>query len=386
MKVVAFDAKRFQRIRRGWNEDETKEEKTRVFLSQLGAGVTIPEPDEFARVYVEVSQDLKQRFDLDYTTPFFSSTYLKDHLNPAEAADFVRQLVSRVQDHIESVHCSYIAPFAPDMSSIEVGGMGCVKQRIPATRFIEELGLSFSYLTALSYIWTHDAADFDGMEMHIDAFRSRRTRAWDIVKDKGRPKIFYRGDECNPFISCADIVAFHLDSLLAAKKLKLFPDKIKQAFNHYRFDTTSRFFDSSSLNYYRWQTDQTIDLSSRLARPAIFLSIDQFAAAGSRGQEDDVQASRDEVAAGKPRRYDAALRQSPVYQTALKYAYRENGCVKLFNPNEDKGNVKSGDVFVYAGPDSERIGKILQDMVDVQVYSGRQLADLVNKADKGGAS
>ena len=32
----------------------------------------------------------------------------------------------------------------------------------------------------------------------------------------------------------------------------LFPDKIKQAFSHYRFDTTSRFFDSSSLNYYRW--------------------------------------------------------------------------------------------------------------------------------------
>ncbi|MBI1657299.1 MAG: hypothetical protein IS632_00760 [Thaumarchaeota archaeon] len=92
MKVVAFDAKRFQHIRRGWNENETKEEKTSVFLSQIGAGVTIPEPDEFARIYVEASQDLKQRFDLYYATPFFS-TCLKDHLSPAEAADFVCQLV-----------------------------------------------------------------------------------------------------------------------------------------------------------------------------------------------------------------------------------------------------------------------------------------------------
>ena len=135
MKVVAFDAKRFQRIRRGWNEDETKEEKTRVFLSQLGAGVTIPEPDEFARIYVEASQDLKQEFDLDYTTPFFSSTYLKDHLNPTEASDFVRQMVSRVQDHIESVHCSYIVPFAPDMSSIEVAEWGALSNeyRQPAS-------------------------------------------------------------------------------------------------------------------------------------------------------------------------------------------------------------------------------------------------------------
>lgn len=71
-------------------------------------------------------------------------------------------------------------------------------------------------------------------------------------------------------------------------------------FNHHRFDTTPRFFNSSNLKYYRWQTDQTIDLSSSLARPAIFLSIDQFATAGSRGQEDDVHASRDEMAAGKP--------------------------------------------------------------------------------------
>lgn len=384
MKVVAFDAKRFQRIKRGWNEDETKEEKTRVFLSQLGAGVTIPEPDEFARIYVEASQDLKQRFDLDYATPFFSSTYLKDHLNPIEAADFARQLVSKVQDHIESVHCSYIAPPTPDTTHIEVGGIGCVKQRIPTTRFIEELGLSFSYLTALSYMWTHDDANFGDMEMYIDAFRSRRTRAWDIVKSKAAVKIFYRGDECNPFVSCADIIAFHVDSLLATKKLKLFPDKIKHVLSHYKFDTTSRFFDSSNINYYRWRTDQVIDLSSRLARPAVFLSIDQFATENSRGQEDDVQASRDELAAGKPRKYDAGLRQSSTYQAALKYAYRKNGCVKLFNSNEDKGNVKSGDVFIYAGSDSERISRTLRDMVDIQIYSGREVTDLVDKAGKSG--
>ena len=385
MKVVAFDAKRFQRIRRDWNEDETKEEKTRVFLSQLGAGVTIPEPDEFARIYVEVSQDLKQRFDLDYAAPFFSSTYLKDHLNPIEAAEFASQLVSGVQDHIESVHCSYIAPLAQDTPRIEVGGIGCVKRRIPTTRFIEELGLSFSYLTALSYMWTHDSADFGDREMYIDAFRSRCTRAWRTVKSMAHVKIFYRGDECNPFISCADIIAFHVDSLLAAKKLKLFPEKIKHVLSHYKFDTTSRFFDSSSLNYYRWQTDQTIDLSSRLARPVVFLSIDQFATENSRGQEDDVQVGRDEMSTGKPRRYDAALRQSSVYQAALKYAYRKNGCVKLFNSNEDKGNVKSGDVFIYAGPDSERISRILRDIVDIRIYSGREITDLVNKVGKSGA-
>ena len=100
MKIVAFDAKSFQRIKRRWSADGTDEEKTRTFVSQLGVGVTIPEPEEFAEIYVEASQDLREEFDLDYTTPFFSSTCLKDYLNIFEAADFANQLVSRVQDHI----------------------------------------------------------------------------------------------------------------------------------------------------------------------------------------------------------------------------------------------------------------------------------------------
>ena len=98
----------------------TEEDKTTVFVSQLGIGVTIPEPEVFAKCYIEASQDLKQRFDLDYTTPFFSSTCLKDHLGIFEASDFTNQLISKVQDHIESVHCSYIALPSPDTTHIEV--------------------------------------------------------------------------------------------------------------------------------------------------------------------------------------------------------------------------------------------------------------------------
>lgn len=71
VKVVAFDAKKFQRIRNIWNADKAKEEKTTVFLSQLGIGVTIPEPETFAKSYVEASQDPRPEFDLDYTAPSF---------------------------------------------------------------------------------------------------------------------------------------------------------------------------------------------------------------------------------------------------------------------------------------------------------------------------
>lgn len=383
MKVVAFDAKKFQRIRNVWNADRAKEEKTTVFLSQLGIGVTIPEPEAFAKNYVEASQDLRREFDLDYTTPFFSSTCLKDNLSLFDAANFARQLISRVQDRIESVHCSYIALPDPDTTSIEVGGIRCAKRQMPAIRFIESLGSAFSYLTVLGYIWAHEGTDFGDTEMHVDSFRSRHTRAWTAVKDKAPVKIFYKGDECNPFISCADILAFYVDDTLAAQKLKLFPDDIKRVLDPHGFDTTVQFFDSRSQHHCAWQMDQTINVSSRLARPVVFLSIDRLTA-GNHGQEDDAQTGQDESAAGKSRKADASVRQTEIYQAALKHAYQKNGCMKLFSAGEDKGIVKSGDVFIHAGPDSERISKTLQDMVSIRAYSGVEAVQLAENTGKDG--
>lgn len=210
--------------------------------SQLGIGVTIPEPEVFAERYVEASQNLQKEFDLDYATPFFSSTCLKDHLNIFEAADFANRLVSMVQEHIESVHCSYIALPTTGAAHVEVGDVRCAKQQMPAVKFIDSLGPMFSYLTALSYIWEHKGSNFGDLEMHIDSFRSRHTKGWSIVKKTAPIKVFYKGDECNPFISCADIIAFLVDDTLVAKRLRLFPDDIKSTLESYRFGKTVHFF------------------------------------------------------------------------------------------------------------------------------------------------
>ena len=75
MKIAAFDSKKIWRFNREWSEDDAKEKMTLAFTSQLGIGVTIPEPEMFAERYVDISQRLAERFGLDYSVPFFSSTY-----------------------------------------------------------------------------------------------------------------------------------------------------------------------------------------------------------------------------------------------------------------------------------------------------------------------
>ena len=138
------------------------------------------------------------------------------------------------------------------------------------------------------------------------------------------------------------------------------------------------FFDSHSLNHCTWKTDWMINVSGRLARPVVFLAIDQFATRNN-GLEND---SRDERADGKPQKPDAPIRHALIYQTALKYAHQRDGCVKIFNAWEDRGSVKPGDVFIYAGPNSEKDSITLKDMADIEILSGREAIDLTKKTSK----
>ena len=56
--------------------------------------------------------------------------------------------------------------------------------------------------------------------------------------------------------------------------------------------------------------------------------------------------------------------------------------MKLFNAREDKGAIKAGDVFIYAGSNSAQTGKTLQDMADVEVLSGIEAIRRTEKASK----
>lgn len=366
MTIVAFDSKKFWRFRKEWVEGETKEKMTMAFTSQLGMGVTLPEPERFAERYVDASRRLAEEFELDYSTPFFSSTCLKDHLSIFRTVAFAERLVSEVHDLIGAVHCSFIALPVSQMPYVETGGIMCPKRRVPSVRFIESLGSAFSYLTALSYVWIHENADYGDLEMHIDAFTSKQTLAWDTLTKKSSVKVFYRGDECNPFISCADIVAFLVDSRLATRGLRLNPDNVKRVLERHSFDTTIRYFDQKSLDFYVWKEDRMINMSRCLKRPVVFLSMDRLNA-GDSGLEHVGQGGQVEGKQGKP---DAGIRQTEVYQAALKHAYRRNGCMKIFSPAEDVGLVRSGDMFIHVGPNSEKIGRLLRDTADIQICSG----------------
>lgn len=92
----------------------------------------------------------------------------------------------------------------------------------------------------------------------------------------GKPRIFPHGDECNPYIMVADIIAYLTDSKLYIQKLKLEPPSLQKVWEPYGFQTETHFLDVSSVAKYRWYSDDPIDLTPYLARPLVFLLVDEL--------------------------------------------------------------------------------------------------------------
>lgn len=387
MTIVAFDAKEFHRGKIIHTQEDGKTvQKYSGFNSPLGIGVVFSDDDKFSSKYISKTAELRDSFGIEEKIPLISSSYVKQALGLRKAIAFADQLIIEVQNYIDSIHCSYVILPPAKIASVSVGGFKCPVTQIPINYFIDNLYPMFSYLTAYSYLYRNGFSTED-LELHIDAFRSKLTPAWENIIQKTSPKIYLKGDECNPFISCADMIAFLTDAKLYDQRLKLEPQQIQKAWNVYSFKTEAHFFDEKTLNLYSWKTRDNIDYSKYLVKPTIFLAVDNIekkSYADSQSEPLSEQIGvRDETkidsAKTTARKFNQVIKRSEVYYAALRYAYSKNGSMKIFSKDDDMPLVQDGDVFVYVGIDSEKIGKSFQHAYDIEVLSGLDLKKKVKQ-------
>ena len=378
MKVAAFDAKPFERGSPSGAAEPGDRGGRRGFRTQLGVGVVIGDKDEFRDKFAAKFAEIASSFGMHKQVPFCPSSHLLRHGWP-EAVSFSDQLVSSVQDMIESVHCFYVIlpPSEPD--TVRVGGLGNAARQIPAWLFMKNLGPMFSYLAAEDYLYSNKDADMSGVEFHIDGFISKQTRAWENLVGRVKPKAFWKGDECNPFIACADMVAFLTDAKLRHKHMRLHRDSIADVWDSYTFKTTTHYASRDGISAQAWYNDEPVYAWPYVARPTVFLAMDslpQNSGAANPGEgadaEADAEAGRKSAPNASPSKI---LVKSPVYDAAVRYAFNHSGSLKFFNRHEDFGHVCDRDVFAYIGPESERIGRMLQDAVHVDAMPGRELRE-----------
>ena len=354
---------------------------TRGHGTQLGAGVVIPDIDSFTRTFVVEFAKLKGEFGIETDLPFMPANGLLKH-GRRKAIAFADRLVTSIQDEIEHIHCSFVSLSPKKYSHVPVEGMGTPAYDVPTRSFIDSLGPMFSYLAAQSCIYNNRDL-LNDTEIRIDSFTSKQTRAWDIL-EKMDPKIYWKGDECDPAIACADLLAFLTDAKLYSGYHKIEPENISKVWTAYPFHTSTGVYGHSNLWSYAWYSNKLINTRPYLAGPTVFLSIDKLkdpSAGTDKSQHaDETSTKTPHYAEPVPITFHRAIKQSDAYNAAVRHAFNLSGSLKIFKFDEDFGLVRDKDVFVYIGEKSMKVGKALQDAVDITVMSGMELRRLIKKA------
>jgi hypothetical protein len=123
-----------------------------------------------------------------------------------------------------------------------------------------------------------------------------------------------------------------------------------------------------------------IDYKKYLARPTIFLLIDDFEKINYGEVQEDAEqigVETESVAKPMPEKFHEVIKESDVYYSAIKYAYSKGGSVKIFKRNEDMKMVSDGDSLVYVGGSSQKVAIGYKDAYKVEVFSGRELRERV---------
>lgn len=359
MPVAAFDSKEFPRSKMIQEGGELK--KVTFFYTPLGAGVFVPDEQQFKGEFVKSTKELAEDFKLPYRKKVYSSTELKETLGPRKATPFCDKLIQSAGKHISRIFISYVVRPPATVPFTAVGGYKCPRREVKTELFLRQLGPSFSYMTA----WSYSGIPRPPSEIHIDGFTSKLTSAWDDLAPRG-PKIFPHGDECNPYICCADMIAFLTDVKLYKSKLRLTPDNVKAVWAGYPFQVDVRYLDVGTESKYAWYADQDIEIEDYLARPMVFLLVDELATVVPESVETE-EKFRDMIMTMQP------------YFDLANYAFLRGGAFQKFSSIQDTKKVKDGDTLVYIGGKSKATAEAICHMVEVEVLSAKELRTRMKK-------
>lgn len=342
MPIVACDSKHFERGRREYSEGS---EEYFAFKTPLGVAAWFKDDASFHKTFLASSQDLAKSFRLQSARPFYSSELLKEKLGMEKAIAFADQLITSVSKFIGGIHISFVVLPPKQFPTVSVLGYRSTSKEIKTELFFESLGPMFSYLTAYSFLGKPENDQIE-WNVLIDSFKSKSTQAWSDLTKRIQPKIYIRGDECNPFICLADLAAFLTDCKLYSQYLKLSLENLVKMYEGYPFEVKVHWFDQRMLSKIKWYDDSLIDFSKYLARPITYLLIDpvdKYFQTDIRTSSYQATSEEELSTTGQMRseKFRDVVERSEIFDAALSFAYRNGGCAKVFT-GEDQTLIKDG--------------------------------------------
>lgn len=339
--IIAFDSKDFKRVKNG----------KFIFYSPLGCGVKISKTEEFHETYTTKMNNLLKAFGVSPVCACLASSEFFPTVGFSKTYKISDELLRSVQHLIDTVFISYIILPSKTIPTVEVCGYRSAKIAIPTFNFLRNTSAYFSYLTAWGYL--HNGYFDKKDKMLVDGFRGKITYAWEELQAETSPIVYPHGDECNVYIATADMIASLTDKKLYDNYLRLTPKEITSVWEEYSFKVEVRFLDANIISQIKWNSNEEIKTANFHAKPTIFLKADGY--------------------------NTSDIKKLSVYPDATMLACQMNGCLQGFDKKMDSDKIRDGDVFVYAGKESEESAMTLKDIYDIHAIPFKELKQKVKR-------
>jgi len=388
--MLAFDSKDFLR-RKIYQELDIVTKKPRLvkedaYYSPLGVGVQIEESEEFKVQCLRGIAELATEFQLPQKRLMYDSSYLRKTLSHKVAIPFCDKLITKLKDQIEFLHITYVVMPPDRYPIVKVGGYKSPAYDVKSAEFLRNLQPMFSYLSA----WSYFAMPRDNnTEIILDGFSSKRTHAWNTLINKTKPKIFPHGDECNLNIMIADLIAYLTDAKLYTQKRSLRKESIQEIWQPYGITTDSHYLDYFDVPQYGWHSEDQIDIAPYLARPMVFLIVDDLTKLQLKAQSEnnptvdesfaDFEDEPPQIIPKESKSFSEIIKHLEPWFNVTSYAYYKGGAAQLFNIQLDMPKIQDGDTVVYIGNKAKELAEGLTHIHDVEVLSAKEVRKYVNR-------
>jgi hypothetical protein len=247
------------------------------------------------------------------------------------SADFYDELIRGLRPHIEFVHVFYTVIPPSKVPRIFVYEIQTEAQDPIA--FLKEHKAGYVVLCAWKYsqmLSEEERAD----RVYLDFFEAKRTRAWDALEAL-HPRLFVRGDMCNPCLAMADGILAVIDRQLKRNYyldgMKLSDKSVRQSLRDLSLKGEPVFIGQPDLRrIVPYSRDQVVT-RDLIKRPIFFLCPEK------RPDGVDNQQHRE------------MIEFMPVMDRVVSEALEVGGCIKFYDASQDFMLVQKDDRFAFFG-------------------------------------
>lgn len=324
--IIACDSTNYER----WKPESR-------FNGLIGVTVQIDDPANFKIKYETAMSEffkknkLKQEKKVYCSSDLLSKFFDKLGLGHEEFKDALEVLVSKLcEDTVVHVFHATCNTVRYPKITVFVGDALMGKSRPVSTmEFMRDwVSQYYVYISA----WKHTRClNTKGNSFLLDGFRGPITDAWNELSTNNKVEIVGFGDECNAFVSTADLIARYIDEALGPLRIgqaNIQDIKLpaKEYHVYYSFHNDMRYL--VPLFEGRSKTGRQISFKNYWKKPTIYVLKE-----GSEIVKED----------------NDWLRKTSFFNALCDVAFDSDASIKFYDRDEDKNPV-SGDKFTYYGP------------------------------------